>query len=54
MKDIRECGPTGKLRFTAEEADVKIEKSKSDMSKWMCRVCKGFHLVIRRKRNDSK
>jgi hypothetical protein len=55
MKDFRECGPTGKLAFTAEEADREIIKiRKAVATKFCCRVCHKWHLVIRRKSNDFK
>lgn len=55
MKDFRECGATGKLRFTAVEADKEISRiRKGSATKFSCRVCHKWHLVIRRKSNDSQ
>ncbi len=53
MKKDKECGYTGKLRFTAEEVEKEIKSiRKATVSKFLCK-CTYFHLVIRRRKRDE-
>ena len=54
MKDIRECGPTGKLAFTAEEIAKEVKRiRKADATYFICKICHKFHLVIRRRKANG-
>lgn len=53
MKNDKECGYTGKLRFTAEEVQKEIKSMrKAAVTKFLCK-CTYFHLVIRRRKRDE-